>query len=243
MKETRLLMGMPITVKIVGKDVQEKIFSHFEQVDRTFSTYKPESEVSRLNRGELRESEWSNDVKTVLELCEETKKETNGYFDIGKKNGTIDPSGMVKGWAIQQAAELLRKEGIKNFYIEAGGDIMVSGKNEKGDVWRIGIKNPFDQTKIVKVLQVTNVGVATSGTYIRGEHVYDPVGQKKLDEIVSLTVIGPNIYEADRFATAAFAMGKKGIEFIEKLQGFEGYQIDKNGQATYTSAFGKFVVN
>src|SRR5581483_1535686 len=120
--------------------------------------------------------------------------------------------------------------------VDAGGDIQASGHNSHGQPWRVGICNPFDRNQIVKALQIDNQGVATSGTYIRGQHIYDP--HSSLESTVqSLTVVGPNIYEADRFATAAFAMGQAGIGFIEQLPGFEGYQIDSRGLATFTSGF------
>ncbi len=237
-------MGMPIVVELADKkctpkDIDE-VFDYFSYIDKTFSTYKKNSEISKINSGKLQEKDYSSDVKTVLLLCEKTKKETNGYFDI-HKNGKIDPSGVVKGWAINNAAKILRKRGFKNFYINAGGDIQVSGTNAEGIVWTVGIQNPFNLMEIIKVLQVKNVGVATSGTYARGQHVYNPFkSDQNLNEIVSLTVIAKNIYEADRFATAAFAMQKEGIKFIAKIKGLEGYMIDRNGIATYTSGFNKF---
>lgn len=173
----------------------------------------------------MKKNEWSEDMKTVFELSKQTKKETNGYFDIFH-NGKYDTSGMVKGWAIQNAAQILKKHGFKNFYIEAGGDIQVFGKNKKSENWRVGIRNPFNRHEIVKAIVINNEGVATSGTYIRGQHIYNPLKPgDKLTELVSLTVIGPNIYEADRFATAAFAMGRKGINFIAGLTGFEGSSL------------------
>lgn len=244
MKQSRNIMGMPITVEIVdkkarGKDIDE-VFDYFNYVDLKFSTYKTDSEVSKINNGELEIKDYSQDMKKVLLLCEQTKKQTNGYFDIWK-NEKMDPSGIVKGWAIKNAADILRKRGFKNFYVEAGGDIEVSGKNGQGNNWTVGIKNPFNVTEIVKVLQIHNKGIATSGTYLRGKHIYNPITDKDADEIASFTVIGPDIYEADRFATAAFAMGKKGIYFIENLPGFEAYMIDKEKQATLTSAFDKYV--
>jgi thiamine biosynthesis lipoprotein len=95
--------------------------------------------------------------------------------------------------------------------------------------------------EIVKVLAVSNCGVATSGTSIRGPHIYNPkIDGQLVTDVVSLTVIGPNIYEADRFATAAFAMGEEGIRFIERLEGFEGYMIDQRGLATFTSGFARY---
>lgn len=95
----------------------------------------------------------------------------------------------------------------------------------------------------MKVLALTQQGIATSGTAARGQHIYDPYHRSRpLTDIASITVIGPNIYEADRFATAAFAMGRKGIQFIERLTGFEGYMIDADGCATFTSGFERYVL-
>lgn len=106
-----------------------------------------------------------------------------------------------------------------------------------------GIRNPFNKEEIIKVISLKDAGIATSGTYIRGQHIYNPHEiEKPITEIVSLSVIGPNVYEADRFATAAFAMGEKGIMFIEKLNGFEGYMVDKNGLATMTGGFQAYTV-
>ena len=154
----------------------------------------------------------------------------------------VDPSGIVKGWAILQAAHMLKEAGFSNFYIDAGGDIQVAG-NKDGEPWRIGIRDPFERKEIVKVLSVTDKGIATSGTAIRGQHIYDPHHpDTPLQDIVSLTIIGPNVYEADRFATAAFAMGKRGIYFIEQLAGFEGYMIDASARATFTSGFERYVL-
>ncbi|MGE5392382.1 MAG: FAD:protein FMN transferase, partial [Candidatus Saccharibacteria bacterium] len=130
--------------------------------------------------------------------------------------------------------------GVRRFFIEAGGDIQA--QTGQGRRWRVGIRNPFNRKEIVKAVEIADQGVATSGTYIRGRHIYNPLSGNRVDEIVSLTVIGPNIFEADRFATAAFAMGKQGIEFIESLKGLEGYQIDKNGRAKETSGFGQYVI-
>lgn len=245
MKQARIIMGMPITVDIVGEDSQEvfnKVFDYFDKVDARFSTYKRNSEISQVNHGEIKPEEYSDELKEILYLAKQTKYETEGYFDI-QQDERIDPSGIVKGWAINNAAKILKDDGFKNFYIEAGGDIEASGAPEGQQYWRTGIRNPFKPKEIVKVLKVSNLGVATSGTYERGKHIYNPVTHSYAIEISSLTVIGPNIFDADRFATGAFAMGKNGINFIEKLEDFEGYMIDNNGIATMTSGFEKYVLN
>ena len=238
-------MGMPITLEIidivVSQEDMDNVFAYFITVDTTFSTYKDTSEIAKINRGELSPSQYSEDMKTILALSEQTKAETGGYFDIGQQ-GKYDPSGIVKGWAIYNAATMLKTQGFQHFYIDAGGDIQIVGK-KYSNLWRVGIRNPFNRNEYVKVLTLTDKGVATSGTAIRGQHIYDPFHRDTpLVDICSLTVIGPNIYEADRFATAAFAMGRRGIQFIEQLSGFEGYMIDSNAQATFTSGFERYVL-
>ena len=237
-------MGMPVIIDIVGEGHAslEPLFDYFRSVDERFSPYKASSEVSRINRGEIAPSEYSLEMQEVFDLAEETKRVTRGFFDIRTPDGSIDPSGIVKGWAIKKVADLAHANGHRNYWIEAGGDIQVSGHNEEGGAWTAGIRNPFNEKEIVKVVRLQDRGIATSGTYIRGKHIYDPHTKRSVSSgDVSVTVIGPDVYEADRFATAAFAMGEEGIQFIESLEGFEGYSIDENGQATLTSGFSGYV--
>ena len=239
-------MGMPITIEVIDASVTEALFNdvfdYFTYVDETFSPFKETSEISKINKGEVLPEGYSDDMRTILRLCEETTQQTQGYFNIITPSGLRNPSGVVKGWAINNAARIIADRGYDNFYVEAGGDIEVSRK-EGLLPWRVGIRNPFNLQENVAILGLLKGGVATSGTYIRGQHIYDPFQpNNELHEIVSLTVIGPNIYDADRFATAAFAMQHDGIMFIEKLEGFEGYSIDAQGIATKTSGFNSYVI-
>jgi thiamine biosynthesis lipoprotein len=244
MRQTRLIMGMPIEIDIVSDDAAQTLddaFAYLTSVDERFSTYKAESEISRINRGEIETSAHSDEMKEVFALAEKTKKETKGYFDIRRPDGSVDPSGIVKGWAIHNAAKVIEDAGHEHFFINAGGDIAMSGKNEKGEEWSVGIRNPFNSAEIVKVVYPKGKGVATSGSYVRGAHIYNPHSPAdKLSDVVSITIIGPDVLEADRFATAAFAMGKSGIDFIETIPGLEGYMIDTSGVATFTSGFAAY---
>ncbi len=240
MRETKILMGMPVTVEIVDGDAAslERVFGYFAEVDERFSTYKPHSEISRINRGELASHQYSPAMQEVFALSAQTQKETAGYFSVQLPGGGIDPSGLVKGWAIRNAAKLIEYLGYTHYFLDVGGDIQSGGVDADGKPWTVGIRSPFNRSEIIKVLRPEGRGVATSGTYIRGQHIYNPHNPAQpINDIVSLTVVGPDIYEADRFATAAFAMGKEGILFIEALEGFEGYLIDSSGMATMTSGF------
>jgi thiamine biosynthesis lipoprotein len=246
MRETRLIMGMPISLAVLDARARphhlDHVFAEFTAIDAQFSPFKDDSEISRLNRGEITKDALTPRMREVFALCEKTKAETGGYFDIARPDGTLDPCGMVKGWAIQNAAALLLKMGFENFCVEAGGDIQCHGVNDEGGEWSVGIANPFVAHEIVKVLIPKGAGVATSGNYIRGDHIYNPhTGRYGSDDIVSLTVIGPDVLEADRYATAAFAMGRRGVTFIECTQGLEAYEIDISGMARMTSGLERYL--
>ena len=240
------MWDMPITIEIVDKSINENVFnllfSYFEKIDSIFNVYRESSEISKINRGEIPKKNWSLEIREVLAICESTKLLSNGYFEH-VRNGMINPLGIVKGWAIKKASDVLLKMGHENYYLDAGGDVQTHGCNSLGERWKVGIRNPFNRFENVKILSLTNCGIATSGNYIRGNHIYNPQSSNKYTaEIVSLTIIGPDVFEADRFATPAFAMGRRGIYFIEDLPGFEGYMIDDQGKATYTSGFERYVL-
>ncbi len=230
-------MGMPITIEIRDEDnplAFETVFDYFRSVDARFSPFKSDSELSQINRG-LPKEKWSDEMKEVMELCDQTREITGGYFDIHYE-GNIDTSGLVKGWAIDKAAMMLKDLGYNIFFIEAGGDIQV-----EGDQWEVGIRNPFDVNEIVKVISISGKGVATSGAYIRGDHIYNPIRKSTPIGVSSITVVASDIFEADRFATAAYAMGSAGINFINALPEVEGYMIDGSGLATFTKGFANYV--
>ena len=240
-------MGMPIEIEIVGEGAQatlEAAFAYLVSVDERFSVYKEGSEISRINRGEIEAGRESEEMREIFARAEKTKKETKGYFDIRRPDGSLDPSGIVKGWAIRNTAARIRAAGYENYFLNVGGDIAMNGKNAEGEEWSVGIRNPFNSDEIVKVVYPRGKGIATSGSYIRGAHIYNPFApEEELKDVVSITVIGPDVLEADLFATAAFAMGKDGIMFIEQLLGFEGYAIDAHGIATSTSGFSAYTSN
>ncbi len=244
MRETRIQMGMPVTVDVPGVTSAaaiEAVFGYFDAVDRRFSTYRADSEISGINAGRIRADDFSIEMLEIFALAEQTRRETEGYFDITRPDGTLDPSGVVKGWAIRNAATLLADAGVEGYCVDAGGDVQSAGRNETGAEWSVGIRNPFNDSEIVKIVYPRGRGIATSGSYVRGNHIYNPRHPGALvEDIVSLTVIGPDILEADRFATAAFAMGAAGIDFVEGQLGLEGYCIDAAGIATKTSGFDRF---
>jgi len=246
-RKIQIVMGMPITVEIVdcpSEELLEAVFAYFAAIDRRFSLYKPGSEITALNQGRLAAKTASPEMQEVLAIADDIKYRTHGYFDVRRPNGLVDPSGVVKGWAVRNAARLIEVARSGNYYVDAGGDIQSNGTAADGADWRIGIQHPFNEREIVKVVCPRGRGIATSGTYVRGQHIYDPHRPaRSIGDIISLTVIGADVLQADLYATAAFAMGKPGIYFIEQLPGFEGYMIDCAGIATQTTGFKDFVVS
>ena len=170
MRETRIAMGMPVAVEIIDRAPSrliDAVFDSFADVENRFSLFKPDSEISAINQGRIKLADASAPMREVLALAAATKAQTNGFFDIRRPDGSLDPSGIVKGWAIRNAAALLRDRGVESFFVDAGGDIQTGGTNGDGEAWKIGIRNPFDELEIIKIVTPRGRGIATSGTYVR----------------------------------------------------------------------------
>ncbi|MDA8201489.1 MAG: FAD:protein FMN transferase [Chloroflexi bacterium] len=242
------VMGTVIVFDIRDADVPagalERAIAHLHDVDRRFSPYKPDSEVSRLGRGELVLDEASPDLRWVMGLCDELARLTDGYFDARafRPDGQPDPTGVVKGWAVEDAAFLLLEAGVRDFAVNGGGDIVARGSPEPGSPipWRVGIRHPGERDRLAAVLEVRDGAVATSGTYERGAHVVDPHTGRPATELVSLTVVGSSLTWADAFATAAFAMGRGGAEWLAAQEGYEAFAITSDGWTLATPGLERF---
>jgi thiamine biosynthesis lipoprotein len=223
-------MGLPVVVDVrddCTSAVLDELFDWLRWVDRTFSTFKDDSEISRINRGELRREDAHTDVREVLERCDRLRDETNGYFDMRTPSGSIDPSGLVKGWAVDRAAAILDDAGVHNYAVSAGGDMLVRGRAVPELAWRVGIQHPFQRQEIAAVIETsTDLAIATSGAYARGEHVWDPHTGRAPVGILSVTIVGPELAIADAYATAAFAMGPEAApHWTARLNGYEAMTI------------------
>ena len=212
------------------------VFDWFREVDERFSPYKPDSEVSRLIRGEIEEAEVSAELADVLGLCEGIRRLTGGYFDIRghRPDGRPDPTGLVKGWSVERAASMLDLAGASSFTINAGGDVVARGEPEPGQAWRVGIRHPRAADKVAAVFAIRDLAVATSGAYERGEHIVDPHTGAAPAGLLSLTVVGPSLTYADAFATAGFAMGRDGIAWVVGQSGYGAYAITTDDRAIWT---------
>ncbi len=251
-------MGMPVSIDVRDAGIRpgdlDGAFAWLHEVDQRFSTYRADSEISRLNRGELAADAAHPDVAAVLARCTELHDLTQGWFDAwatagprlleaGAATGTrapglagrdpsvalagaIDPSGYVKGWAVEGAARLLEAAGARNFSVNAGGDVRVRGGALPAPGWRVGIQHPQRRDALAAVVAAAgSLAVATSGAYVRGDHVLDPRTGHAPQGVLSVTVTGHDLGTADAYATAAFAMGAGCPAWLANLHGYEALVI------------------
>jgi thiamine biosynthesis lipoprotein len=236
------IMGMPIVLDLrdaLDSGALESMWNVLRQADEIFSTYKDDSEISRLNRGELALEDAHPDVRELLALCDELRVITGGYFDAGAViDGGVDPSGLVKGWAVDRAGEVLDATGARNYSLNAGGDIRLRGRPLPDEPrWRVGIQHPEVLDKIAAVVEGNDLAIATSGAYRRGEHVIDPHTGRAPVGVLSVTIVGPELVTADAYATAAFAMGVAGPEWTASLGLYEAMTILADQRMLLTPGF------
>lgn len=241
MRQTATIMGMIISLDIPGCDDEQifaDTFAAFKDADERFSLYKPASELSCYRRGELKERELSLQMKKVIRSCREAEVATEGYFSAWA-SGEFDPSGYVKGWAIDLASRYLRKNGYKTFCLGAGGDIDAGSNGSK--IWRIGLQDPSNRQQLLGRVAGKNIAVATSGTYERGTHIINPKTGQPAEELLGLSVAGPNIITADVLATAAFAAGRGGLDLVNQKKGYAALAIDNQGKLLMTPGMARLL--
>ena len=191
----------------IDRATLDSALAWLHHVDATFSTYRPDSVISKLATGSIRQGQLSEQVRTVLDQCAELTTLTDGYFSA-HANGDLDPSGYVKGWAIEIASDILESAGSRNHCINGGGDVQCVGRPEPGQPWRVGVSDPLHAGRLVQTIQgYGRLAVATSGTAERGTHITDPHTRRPPTGLASVTVVGANLTLVDAYATAAFAMG------------------------------------
>jgi thiamine biosynthesis lipoprotein len=216
------IMGLPILLDVrddaPDESALEAAFDLFRDVDARFSPYRADSEISRLNRGELALAAAHPDVRAVLERCEELRRATHGYFDVrAASTAALDPSGLVKGWSVDRAATLLDGAGLRHYAISAGGDVLLRGSGWPDERWLVGIQHPTIRDRVAKVV--------------------DPHTRRPPRGVLSVTITGPDLATADAFATAAFAMGEAGPSWTARLVGYEALTILADGRVLATPGF------
>jgi thiamine biosynthesis lipoprotein len=250
------IMGMPISIQLRGPGLRgdgaiavhdraagavAATFDQLRQVDAVFSTWIPDSQVSRLARGELALAACDPQVRDVVRLCAEAREVTEGWFDAGRLPGepdggsdrggrAFDPTGLVKGWAVQRACSVLAGTLPEHdVLINAGGDIAVSCGRADTPPWRLGIENPADRAETLARVELRSGGLATSGTAARGHHIISPATGLPATGLASVSVIGPSLMWADVYATAAFARGPGCVDWLRTLPGCTWLVVGPDG--------------
>jgi thiamine biosynthesis lipoprotein len=210
------------------------------EVEAVFSTYRADSAVSRLGRGEITLDACPEEVAEVLALCEQAAGASSGYF-TSTPGGRLDPSGLVKGWAVERASAMLEGAGATRHSVNGGGDVRTRGEPEPGRPWRVGISHPLRPGELATVVHGRDMAVATSGVAERGPHIVDPHADAPATALASVTVVADDMTRADAMATAAFAMGEAARDWAEGLPGLEAFAITPSGAAWWTSGFPRYV--
>lgn len=288
LSETRMLMGTYVTIKAQNPDSAllrssiAKSFDVISQVESLMSTYRAESELSKLNAADKPASfAVSQRLWDVLVLSDSLYHQTGEAFDASVKplidvwrsaqqnNILPDPDliktklqsigwdkivldvpthtitftasgmqlalgGIAKGYAVDEAAAVLRQAGIEHFLIDAGGDIYCEGHPQNKEYWTVGIRNPLNHDDIVAIAEVTQKAIVTSGNYERFytiqdkqySQIFDPASGQPVDTALSATVLAPSAAVADGWATALMVMGPvQGVEKVDNADGIEAYII------------------
>jgi FAD:protein FMN transferase len=242
---------------VVGVDVRQPapaavveaaldaFFATLADLEVQFSPYLPDSEVSRLGDGRLAERDASADLRWVLAACDHLASTSDGAFDARRHraDGRLDPSGFVKGWAIDEARRHLDDAGLRCYAINAGGDVVVRGTPEPDRGWLVGIRHPDAADKLAARLEVRSGAVATSGLYEREAHIRDPRTGATPADLVSLTVVGPELTWADAYATAAFTMGRDGPAWVERHPGYGALAVTTDARLVWSPTVAPLLTN
>ena len=248
-RATRELMGTVATITIPDTDAAlaqplvDAAFERLHEIDRRFSPYKSESEISRIGRGDLAVGDAHPEVAAVLRACEELRVESEGRFSAWgfRADGRLDPSGYVKGWAIGEAVQVLHAGHLRNFIVDVGGDAYAAGGPSSDRDWGMGIVDPFDRAAIVAPLLVRDRGVATSGTAERGEHVIDARDGTPATEWASITVVHPSIARADAVATIALLMGEAALQWVDRDADAAAFAVHRDGRLAWTPRMERYL--
>ncbi|MFT4549872.1 MAG: thiamine biosynthesis lipoprotein [Verrucomicrobiales bacterium] len=221
--------------------VEMRIAARLNELEDIFSTWREDSLVSRWNRGEivsgLPEEYWE-----VAAIADEVKEKSNGAFDVevGKSvaaagfgsefSGTLDFSGIAKGFALDEIEEVLQAAGVEAFLFELGGELLARGERD----WRVGLESPEPGSvgEVRRVITLRDAAVATSGTYrlFRGDanHLIDPRTRKPVaHDCVSVSVVAATCAEADAWATALMVLGADEGSVLAEQVGVRAFFVRK----------------
>lgn len=237
-------MGTVFTIDVRDEghwdEAIREVVGWLHHVDAVFSTYRPNSDLSRIRRRELAVADADPLFVPVLDLCARAQTDTGSAFSA-MPAGTLDPTGLVKGWAVERASQVLRAHGCINHCVNGGGDMQLAGEAEPGRPWGVGIVDPHDRTDVLTVVTGRDFAVATSGTAERGAHILDPRTGRPAVGVASATIVGPELTFADAYATAAVILGRDAIRWIDGLPGYEALLVTDDGERCSSARWHRYV--
>lgn len=231
-------MGVPVSVDLrAGGDAAavERAFAVLRRADERFSPFRPDSEVRRHGS---EPGPVSADLADVLRIAQHAERISGGAFTVRAPDGTLDTNGVVKGWAAQRAADVLVAAGGTSFCLNAGGDVVTRGEPEPGRPWRTGVRDPADPGRVVAVVELRDGAVATSGTYERGEHVWDGRTGRPARGLAAATVVAADLTTADVLATCVLALGEEGVAWALAHGAWAAFGVRPDGTVLSGGASG-----
>jgi thiamine biosynthesis lipoprotein len=241
------VMGMPFSIDIRDgsahddpnrtEGVLDRCFETLRAADSTFSLWQPDTPMSRLSAGTARLGDMPTEVVEVLRACVRASVATGGAFRARRPDGRVDPTGLVKGWAVARVGRLLSSAGLRHWCVNAAGDVLVHGQARPGEPWVVGVINPDRPGELVDAVRLTHGAMATSGTAERGAHLWNPLPHNGSTNVRSVSVVARDIVRADVLATAASAYGDEAASWLESLTGVEGLVVRDDGQVDVTSGW------
>jgi len=240
-------MGMPVSLALRGRHrtdgraraAWDAALRTLRDADRVFSTYRADSYICRLGRGEIGIADCPPEVGEVLALGDRAERESGGAFAV-TRDGVLDPSGVVKGWAAERAAAHLRDLPDTDFCLSAGGDLVCRTRDPDAGPWRIGVEDPHDPRRIVAIVPVFTGAVATSGTAHRGAHLVDARTGRPPSTVASVTVVAASLTWADIDATAAYAHGPDAADWLRTRRGRQGLVVWADGGTTLVGSLSPY---
>lgn len=232
-------MNIPFTVKLATKDpddlvlkqleaVTKKIASKLHQIDLNFSPFRPDSLVSKFQLGDRRPLLDSKDFQSIYAQTVLAEQMTDGVFTL-YFSGKYDPTGLVKGWAIEQSFEqflrpLLSDPKIEGVSLNGGGDIKLATRNDSNFQWGVGIENPKNLLDIIATYYIRNGAIATSGNSKRGEHII----KSEFNGVSQVTVVSNSLIDADVWATTGVAAKNEQFLNMIRMYNLSGLLINQD---------------
>lgn len=241
------VMGMPFSIDIrdeIAHDppepteqVLDRCFDSLRQADQIFSLWRPDTPMARLSAGAAALADGPVEIVEVLRLCAQAAAATGGAFRARRPDGRVDPTGLVKGWAVARAGRLLLRAGLRHWCVNGAGDVLVHGQARLGEPWVVGIVDPDQPGQLLDAVRLTHGALATSGPGERGQHLWNPFSSNDFHAVRAVSVVAPGILAADVFATAATAYGDGAAGWLEQQLGIEGLVVRADGVVDTTSGW------